>query len=109
MKTLNYSEKFAIVCKTDLYNASRHSGFNRHTGIRIESTDLTLKAAYKLLLERFCELTDSWYPNWGLAVARTSDKFDCAYATDKDGLRSFNYDIYNYSIVPILELTEEDE
>lgn len=109
MKTLNYSERFAIICKTDLYNAARHPGFNRHTGVRIEETGLSIREAYKLLLDKFCGLTETWYPNWGLAVARTSDRFDCAYATDSDGLRSFNYDIYNYSIVPMLELTEEDE
>ena len=109
METLNYSERFAIICKTDLYHASRHSGFDRHTGVRIEETGLTLREAHRLLLDKFCNLTETWYPNWGLAVARTGDRLDHANATDADGLRSFSYDVYNYSIVPMLELTEEEK
>lgn len=109
MATLKNSEEFAIICKTDPYHASRHAGFDRHTGVRIEETGLTLREAHRLLLEKFCTLTETWYPNWGLAVARTGDRFDHANATDADGLRSFCYDVFEYSIVPMLEATDTDE
>lgn len=108
MTALKNSGEFAIICKTDLYHASRHAGFDRHKGVRIEETGLTLREAHRLLLEKFCNLTETWYPNWGLAVARTGDRFDRANATDADGLRSFSYDVYNYSIVPMLEITDDE-
>lgn len=59
--TFDDSWKFAIICKTDLYNASRHYGFNKHTGVKIVEVDLTLKEAYKLLLELFCETCDTFF------------------------------------------------
>lgn len=93
---------YKIIIRTDLYNAKRNVGFNPNTGIKILEENLTLKEAQKSLLNHFNEANDTNYNNWGLVVANTKKKFDCAISFS-DGTRCFEYDIFKYIIVEMEE------
>lgn len=90
--------RYAIVCKTDPYHAARLRGFSRE-GTHIEETGLTLKEAYKSLLEWFNHYSEHYAPNWGAAVLISRNKSEGANPTFRDGTRSFTYDIYTYEII----------
>lgn len=88
---------YRVICMTDLYHASVNSGFNKHTGIKVHETGLSLKEAQKSLLNLLnILLEDKGYctvKRWG----STPDE-DIRLGSYSDGTRSFAYDIFNYLI-----------
>lgn len=106
MKTNINTEKFAVICTTDRYHAARYAGFNRD-GIRVHETGLPLKEAQKRLLDFYCEQAEEHFANWGLAVMDRRHEGLEAGKTCNDGTRSFTYDVFKYSIVPMSEIENE--
>lgn len=88
---------YRVVCKTDLYHANCYSAFNKHTGIKVCETGLTLKEAQKKLLEILnIKLEDKGFcivKRWGKSPDEEIDLFSYS-----DGTRAFSYDVFSYSI-----------
>ena len=87
---------YSIVANTNQWIANRDIMFSGHTEVCLHS-GLTLKNAQSLLLElynRMYEETQSYAPNWGIAVIHGN-----ASPTASDGTRSFEYDSRYFSIV----------
>lgn len=93
MTTTNYR----IIVTTDAYNAQRSTMFKNHSTEAVISDNLTLKEAQKELLRLFIDKSETYYPNWGLAVAHSHLSCE-AFPTFSDGTRRFVYDVYTYSI-----------
>lgn len=91
-------KNYHIICETDLYHASRRQGFNKFTGAKIMCKNLTLKEAYKKLLEYFSEDAGRYFNNWGAAVAYNGKQGLNAGKTSLDGTRAYSYDIFLYYI-----------
>jgi len=93
-------EQYQFVCRTDPYNASRNSGFDKRTGIKVLDTFSTLKEANEALFTSFRRDADKYFANWGLAcafVARPDSGFFNA-GTNSDGCRFYTWDIWQYFV-----------
>lgn len=92
--------KARIICKTDIYHASRDSRFARHSGSRVVNEYDSLKEANEALLGMFNDFAGEegkYFPNWGLAVSWKGSHISLnAVRTFGDGTRAFNYDVYRY-------------
>ena len=93
---------YRIIAKTNGYIANRDIQFNGRTEIIVER-ELTLKEAYKMLLDMFNEkYADNeevgYAANWGIAVIRSRKYVDGATPTFSDGTRSFDWDRRSYVI-----------
>ena len=86
---------YRIVCLTDGYHAARYAGFSRD-GMKIEAERLTLKEARRWMLSKANELSDKYFPNWGLACMNGGDALDCC--TFKDGGRRISSDIFTWTM-----------
>lgn len=89
---------YRVICKTDLYHARLHAGFNKNTGIKVCKTGLTLKEAQRGLLGVLnMELTICGYPTlerWGKkTLCEEIDMFSYS-----DGTRAFTSDVFTYMI-----------
>lgn len=84
---------YKIMAHTESYLAHRDPMFNGKCDVTLES-GLTLKEAYKRLLELFNTMyRDEYYAaNWGMAVILTKNRSFSASPTFRDGTRSFEYD-----------------
>lgn len=81
---------------------------SRNGGNRTLESGLTLKEAYKKLLDLYNEQYSDERPyanNWGLAVIQSRPYVFGASPTFKDGTRSFDVDSRSY----IIELEENEE
>lgn len=86
---------YKITRRTDGYIASRN--YNGKTQKKTIESGLTLKEAQSMLLDMFNRDNDTSFRNWGLAVAWSRKRIDCAY-TSMDGSRSYSYDSRTYGI-----------
>lgn len=91
-------ETYKVICTTDQYHASRHSGFDRE-GIKVMKAGLTLKEAQKELTSLYNSYYDS-QKNWGLIVsaAKRNEGDESNPKTFQDGTRSFQHDVFTFSI-----------
>lgn len=95
---------YQIICSTDPYTASRNSKFESHKTSYIVKTFVTLKEAQRELLSIFNSVTDVYLPNWGLVICHYSGYKNGISATShRNGLRSFEYDAYKYTIEECFE------
>lgn len=93
---------YRIIAKTNGYIANRDIQFNGRIEIIVER-ELTLKEAYKMLLDMFNEkYADNeevgYAANWGIAVIRSRKYVDGATPTFSDGTQSFDWDGRSYVI-----------
>ncbi len=96
---------YKITRRTDGYIASRnYTGKTKKTTIE---SGLTLKEAQSMLLDMFNRDNDTSFRNWGLAVAWSRKRIDCA-STSMDGPRSYSYDSRTYG-PSNCEITFDDE
>ena len=91
-------KNYRIICKTDLHHAASLQEFNKFTGEKIMSEHLTLKEAYKKLLDYFSEDAGRYFNNWGAAVAYNGKQGLDAGKTSLDGTRAYSCDIFLYYI-----------
>ena len=89
---------YRIICRTDLYHAASLQEFNKFTGEKIMCEHLTLKEAYKKLLDYFSEDAGRYFNNWGAAVSYKRKQGLDAGKTSPDGTRAYSYDIFLYYI-----------
>lgn len=89
---------YRIICKTDSYHANRYPAFNKHTGIKVCETGLSLQEAQRALLGILnMTLELNGYPTikrWG---KKTQNEIVDLF-TYSDGTRAFTYDVFAYSI-----------
>lgn len=88
---------YKIIGTTNGYIAARDTMFREKTEIVI-STELTLKQAYKELLDIYNNLFDRDVTNWGIAVI-LSRGHNGAVRTHSDGTRELNYDSRTFKII----------
>lgn len=98
-KKQKQEQLFCIVAKTNPWIAQRSGLFKGRTTVVLEH-DLTLKQAQKWLLEYWCEKSQCYAPNWGVAVRMKQGvpQDIIANPTHEDGTRSFEDDSKNFSI-----------
>jgi len=92
---------YNLVIKSDLFHASRHSGFDKQTGVKVISTHSSLEMANEALFNAFLEDTNTYIANWGLACAYASKPNNsgvCSAGTNSDGTRYYSCDVYDYSV-----------
>lgn len=92
---------YNVICKTDLYHASKDSSFDSFTGIKVVDSFENLKDANDAILKYFREDAERYFANWGLACIFAGRPNDCGISsagTNPDGTRYYSFDIYNYSI-----------
>lgn len=90
---------YKIICSTDGYSASRHSGFSRE-GVKVMEEGLTLQEAQKALTKLYNRLYDFAPGNWGLIVsaAKRNGEDQSNPRSFQDGTRSFQSDVFTYLI-----------
>lgn len=93
---------YRVVCKTDLYHASRDAKFNDNgEWCEPDWKHLSLKEANELLFKYFKEDTQ-YFANWGLAVIWSShprcELQDVTCWTNADETRGYDNDIYMWRI-----------
>lgn len=88
---------YKIIATTNPYIEQRDAMFKGKTEVIIEQ-GMTLKEAYKELLDLFNRKHDLYAPNWGIAVRLTKDLCDGARPTFQDGTRCFSWDSRTFSI-----------
>lgn len=98
---------YKITCSTNGWIASRDAHFPKgKTEYTVES-NLSLKEAYKSLLDIYNVKFDTDFKNWGLAVINDKDSSEGARPTFQDKTRSFEYDSSYYRIEE--EVQDEEE
>jgi len=70
----------------------------RNGGNRVIADGMTLKQAQARLLELYNEKFDHYAHTWGAAVRVSSNCYDGAQKTEKDGTRELRYDSRTYRI-----------
>lgn len=86
---------YRIIRRTNPYLAQRCHGGKTY---EVLHEGLTLKEAYKILLDMYNEYADHYMPNWGMAVSHDINGSAEAHKTHRDGTRSFDWDSRIYSI-----------
>lgn len=89
---------YRVICKTDLYHVCRYPAFNKHTGIKVCETGLTLKEAQSSLLEILNMLLEldgyQQIKRW----RKKSPDYRMYLHSFSDGTRAFSHDVFIYSI-----------